>query len=98
METTTERRLYHGVVLGSVTYFRGPDGREEMYDVEDDPYQMRNLALEPSHRDQLRARRRLADRLRSCRGDSCPKTYADAPEPFLKPPSTRGRAGRGNAG
>ena len=48
-----------------------PIGREELYDLRDDPYEMENLASDPAWAERKVELLALANRLRDCKGQAC---------------------------
>ncbi|CAM3222474.1 sulfatase [Nocardioides dubius] len=71
---TSTRRLYSGVRIGDEwTYVVNPAGREELYDLIRDPYQVRNLVGDAAAADVLAQARVLTDQYRNCMGQDCPR-------------------------
>jgi N-acetylglucosamine-6-sulfatase len=63
--------LYAGIRNRRFSYVEYEPRGVELYDMRDDPHQLRNLAGDPDHRaDERRLARRLAE-LRDCRGGDC---------------------------
>jgi arylsulfatase A-like enzyme len=77
METATDELAYWGVLYDQWTYVSlVRSQREELYDNVTDPFQMNNLATDPTHLNELIWLRQMAEQYRDCAGDSCPKTYS----------------------
>lgn len=72
------RQIYSGIRFGDWTYARFSDGSEELYDLADDPYQIRSLALLPEYADELAELRGLSEKYADCAGDTCPKEFYPA--------------------
>lgn len=67
-----DRPLYTGIRVGERwTYARLRNGREEMYDLTGDPYQLRNLARSSAHSGVLATLRTLNRTMAECRTDGC---------------------------
>lgn len=75
VRATGTERMFWGVVQGRWSYFV-IKGRPELYDNRADPFQVQNLAGQRRLAQQEKQLRRLAMRLRSCSGDTCPKSYS----------------------
>lgn len=71
----SKRRLYSGIRYANqytyVRLLRG--GREELYDLARDPYQLRNVAKVKRYAETLQQMRSLNQRYRDCAGDECPQ-------------------------
>ncbi|MEI7055522.1 sulfatase-like hydrolase/transferase [Nocardioides sp. CCNWLW239] len=72
------KQIYSGIRFGDWTYARFADGSEELYDMADDPYQVRSLALLPGYADELAELRSLSEKYADCAGDTCPKEFYPA--------------------
>lgn len=72
------KQLYSGIRFGDWTYARYPDGSEELYNMAEDPYQVRSLALLPEYADDLAELRALDKKYAKCAGDTCPKEFYPA--------------------
>ena len=72
------KQIYSGIRFGDWTYARFSDGSEELYDLADDPYQIRSLARLPEYADQLAELRGLSEKYADCAGDTCPKEFYPA--------------------
>lgn len=63
--------LYRGVRTLHWTYVELPDGEEELYNHQQDPYQLQNVAKDPSYRSTLIRMRALTLQYINCVGESC---------------------------
>ena len=72
------KQIYSGIRFGDWTYARFSDGSEELYNLADDPYQIRSLALLPEYADELAELRGLSKKYADCAGDTCPKEFYPA--------------------
>ncbi len=66
---TTPR--YRGVRTDRYAYMRYPDGEQELYDLEKDPYELTSLDGRPGYAPERAALSRLLDRMQLCRGRGC---------------------------
>ncbi|MFE6649619.1 sulfatase-like hydrolase/transferase, partial [Nocardioides sp. NPDC057772] len=71
-------QLYSGIRFADWTYVRYPDDSEELYNLADDPYQIRSLALLPEYATELAELRQLDKKYASCAGETCPKEFYPA--------------------
>lgn len=86
---TTPR--YRGVRTDRYAYMRYPNGEQELYDLEKDPYELTSLHNRPGYAPERAALSRLLDRLQLCRGKGC----RAAPRLGLKLRYRSGRRGGG---
>ncbi|MFJ9392277.1 sulfatase-like hydrolase/transferase [Nocardioides sp. NPDC101246] len=75
-------RLWSGVRVGPWTYVELDNGEVELYDRATDPYEMTNLADDPSHAETVSQLADLTEKYRDCSGDSCPKKMYAAGGPL----------------
>ena len=66
----TARLVYAGVRVGAWTYVEYRRGGAELYDRSRDPFEMYNLADDPSYADVRSALSSLTERYRACAGDT----------------------------
>ncbi|WGL52798.1 sulfatase [Nocardioides sp. BP30] len=81
------KRLYWGIRAGAWTYARLRGG-DELFDRSSDPYELDNLAAHTHDaRDQeiLHRLKALAQRYRSCAGDTCPQSFTPLTSPDQLP-------------
>ncbi len=71
------RPIYEGVRIGPWTYVEYRRGGAELYERNDDPYEIRNLADQPSYADVRTALSSLTARHRDCAGASSPNELYD---------------------
>ncbi len=62
---------YHGVRTDRFKYVKWSFGSEELYDLANDPYEMENLASDPTWSATRARLLSLANRLKSCKGEAC---------------------------
>ena len=66
---TTPR--YRGVRTDRYAYMRYPNGEQELYDLEKDPYELQSLHNRASYRPERAALSKLLDRMQLCEGAGC---------------------------
>ena len=64
-------RAYEAVRTPRFTYAEHKTGERELYDLGQDPFQLRSLDGAPGYGDERRHLARKLDRLRGCAGASC---------------------------
>ncbi|MBS1861658.1 MAG: sulfatase [Actinobacteria bacterium] len=62
---------YYGIVLGPYKYIEWPDGEKELYDLETDPYELRNIVRDPNFFPVRAFLHRELERLETCSGKAC---------------------------
>jgi N-acetylglucosamine-6-sulfatase len=82
---------YHGVRTDRYAYMRYPNGEQELYDLDRDPYELDSLQNSAKYRPQLAALSKLLDQLQSCRTEGC----RISPKLTVKASYKRGRLGGG---
>ena len=71
--------LYTGVRVGEWTYIRTRNGREELFNRDVDPHELRSLAGRKKYADDLLRLRALNVTYKDCVGDTCPKDFVKIP-------------------
>jgi arylsulfatase A-like enzyme len=82
---------YRGVRTDRYAYMRYPDGEQELYDLDRDPYELNSLQNSAKYKPQLAALSKLLDQLQFCRTEGC----RVSPKLTLKASYKRGRLGGG---
>jgi arylsulfatase A-like enzyme len=62
---------YYGVRTDRFKYVKWSFGSEELYDLRNDPYEMENLASDPTWATTVSSLLKQANRLRYCKGQAC---------------------------
>jgi arylsulfatase A-like enzyme len=72
---------YEAVRTDRYLYVDYATGQEELYDLRDDPYELKNVAADPSYDATKRALARHLDQLRDCAGSDCDQPIGRVPPP-----------------
>ena len=64
-------QVFHGIRAARYQYVEYGNGDRELYDLANDPHQLRNLAAEPANEELVADLRERLEALKACAGESC---------------------------
>jgi N-acetylglucosamine-6-sulfatase len=72
---------YEAIRTDRYLYVDYSSGEEELYDLREDPYELKNVAADPAYAAAKRALGRHLDQLRDCAGSDCDQPIGQVPPP-----------------
>ncbi|MBK5111799.1 MAG: DUF4976 domain-containing protein, partial [Thermoleophilia bacterium] len=74
---------YHGFRVGPYKFITYTSGELELYDLERDPWELRNVAADPAYAAVLEYMSSHLDQVNDCHGNKCRQELPPWPEPAL---------------